>query len=114
MLYPAWEYCTLLLQKVQICIAFIGVSIYDRDTLFSSMRLLIIEDDLDLAIILKEKFDECGYATDICDDGMEGSYLARTTPYDLILIDLNLPRKSGAEIAFEMRERKVSIHHLLP
>ncbi len=104
---PHGVYCTVLLQKVQICIAFIGISVYEHDTLSPSMRLLIIEDDLDLAIILKEKFDERGYATDICDDGEKGSYLIRTNTYDVIIVDLNLPGKSGAEIAFEMREKGI-------
>ncbi len=67
------------------------------------MRLLIIEDDLDLQNFLKESFiTEC-LAVDAASDGEAGSFLARTNDYDVVILDYNLPKKMGSQVCREIR-----------
>ncbi|PIR74100.1 MAG: DNA-binding response regulator [Candidatus Magasanikbacteria bacterium CG10_big_fil_rev_8_21_14_0_10_47_10] len=67
------------------------------------MKLLIIEDDPNIVAILKNNFDSEGFVTDIADDGDAGSAMARVNQYDLIILDMNLPHKSGDAICKEIR-----------
>lgn len=69
------------------------------------MKLLIIEDEINLSAALKKGFVKKGFAVDIADDGNQGSYLAEINDYDVIIIDLNLPYKDGIEILREIRLR---------
>lgn len=66
------------------------------------MRILIVEDQDDIAQSIREELRQT-YAVDICNNGKEGSFQARTNEYDLILLDINLPDKSGFEICREIR-----------
>jgi two-component system response regulator PhoP len=63
------------------------------------MRILVIEDERRLAENVSRALREtCGYAVDIAYDGKEGSFLADSTPYDLIVLDLNLPGLDGLSV----------------
>ncbi len=62
------------------------------------MRLLLIEDDAELACNLKRNLDQAGFAVDLADNGIEGEFLGKTEPYDLIILDLGLPQRSGLEV----------------
>lgn len=67
------------------------------------MRILLIEDDIDLAKALVESLGEHSMVVDTCNDGESGSYIARTNRYDLILLDNILPNKLGINICRELR-----------
>ncbi len=67
------------------------------------MRILLIEDDIDLATALVESLEEHNIIVDTCHDGESGSYIARTNNYDLILLDNILPKKLGINICKELR-----------
>lgn len=67
------------------------------------MRILLIEDDLDLAKILVECLRSEHMTVDTCAEGDTGSYIARTNTYDLILLDNILPKKLGVEVCKELR-----------
>lgn len=69
------------------------------------MKLLIVEDEPDLLSALKKGFVKRGFAVDVAQDGEEGAYLAQINSYDVIILDLNLPRKDGLELLEEIRER---------
>lgn len=69
------------------------------------MKLLIIEDEIDLVNALKRGFVKKGCAVDAVTDGEEGAYFAEINEYDVIVLDLNLPHKDGLEILKEIRER---------
>lgn len=69
------------------------------------MKLLIIEDELDLLSALKKGFIKKGFAVDTAEEGEEGSYLAEINDYDVIILDLNLPQKDGLEVLEEIRKR---------
>ena len=70
------------------------------------MRLLIVEDEKDLAENLKKGLTEQGYAVDIALDGEEGSFMAETETYDLIILDLMLPKMDGITLCKKLREEK--------
>lgn len=67
------------------------------------MRILLIEDDIDLSKALVETLAEHNMIVDTCYDGEAGSYTARTNQYDLILLDNILPKKLGIKICEELR-----------
>lgn len=71
------------------------------------MRVLIVEDDTKLAGYLEQALREEGYAVDVARTGTEGSLLARTEPYDVVVLDVLLPGKNGFQIVAEMREADV-------
>jgi two-component system OmpR family response regulator len=62
------------------------------------MRLLVIEDDKDLAGQLAKALTDAGYAVDVAHDGEEGHYLGDTAPYDAVILDLGLPVVDGITV----------------
>ncbi len=70
------------------------------------MRILIIEDEVRLNNILKKGFVEDGFAVDQSFDGEEGQYLAESEQYDLIILDLNLPKIDGITVCKNLRKEK--------
>ena len=67
------------------------------------MRVLIVEDDLELARQLKETLIEAGYAVDHAPDGEEGHFLGDTESYDTIVLDLGLPVMDGVSVLEKWR-----------
>jgi len=72
------------------------------------MRILVVEDSRRLAGIIKRGLVEEGYTVDNAYDGEEAQYMAETTPFDLMILDVMLPKKDGVTICRELREKKVS------
>ncbi|ALB45155.1 MULTISPECIES: response regulator transcription factor [Clostridium] len=66
-------------------------------------RISIIEDDLEICDLLKEFLKESGYEIKISNNGIDGMRELRTLTYDLVILDLMLPYKSGDEILRELR-----------
>ena len=62
------------------------------------MRLLLVEDDNDLAVTLKKDLQAAGYAVDIAGDGVVAEYLGNEMIYDVAVLDLGLPQRSGMEV----------------
>ena len=75
------------------------------------MRILVVEDDKKVASFLKKGLREEGYSVDVAPDGVDGLLKARVHDYDLLLVDVMLPGKSGFEMVRELRagERQVPI-----
>src|SRR2546421_10192556 len=67
------------------------------------MRLLVIEDEPDIASALEKGLRQVGYAVDIALDGERGSELALVNDYDLLILDLNLPGVDGLEVCHRVR-----------
>jgi two-component system, OmpR family, response regulator len=59
------------------------------------MRILLVEDDVNLSRQLSEALKEAGYVVDQAFDGEEGHYLGDTEPYDAIILDIGLPEMDG-------------------
>jgi len=67
------------------------------------MRLLIVEDEVEILNFLKKSLESECYVVDIAKDGERGSYLARTNEYDLIILDNIMPKKTGLEVCEDIR-----------
>ncbi len=72
------------------------------------MRVLVVEDERRLASIIKRGLVEEGYAVDAVYDGEEAQYMAETTAYDLIILDIMLPKKDGIAVCKDLRAKKVN------
>jgi heavy metal response regulator len=72
------------------------------------MRILIIEDETKVAQFLKKGFQAESFSVDIAEDGQKGSFLARGEPYDVIILDIMLPKKNGIEVLKEIRNDNVT------
>ena len=68
------------------------------------MRVLVVEDDLDLLNLLEEGLTMYGYAVDKASDGEEAIDIAYIENYDIIILDINLPKKDGFEVLDEIRK----------
>jgi heavy metal response regulator len=71
------------------------------------MRILIIEDDKKIAGFIKKGLTEEHYAVDVFYDGEEGAYWAQVNEYDLIILDIMLPKKDGIEVCRELRNKNI-------
>jgi len=67
------------------------------------MRILIIEDEKILSKILKDKFTEHGWIVKVALDGIEGLEAVKKGSFDVVLLDLLLPKKNGFEVLREIR-----------
>jgi DNA-binding response OmpR family regulator len=72
------------------------------------MNLLIVEDDDSVARFLKQATTEAGYAPQLVEDGLDALEMARTGAFDLILLDVMVPRLDGFEICRRLRAAKVA------
>jgi DNA-binding response OmpR family regulator len=72
------------------------------------MRILVVEDSRRLAGIIKRGLLEEGYAVDNAYDGEEAEYMAETTPFDVIILDIMLPKKDGVAVCRDLRAKNVS------
>lgn len=70
------------------------------------MRVLVAEDDSALADFLRKGLEAERYAVDVANDGEEAQYMAENYDYDLVILDLNLPRIHGFEILKHLRAKK--------
>lgn len=69
------------------------------------MKILVIEDDPSISAFLEKGLREAAFAVDTAANGVRGEQLARTEAYDLILLDLMLPQKSGLAVLHGLRDR---------
>ncbi len=78
------------------------------------MRVLVVEDHSGLARnVARALRESAGYAVDISLDGQDGLFLAESNPYDLILLDLMLPKMGGLDVLRALRQRSVRIPVLI-
>ena len=67
------------------------------------MRALVVEDDPDLNRQLVSALDEAGFAIDTAFDGEEGYFLGDTEPYDVVILDIGLPKMDGISVLEQWR-----------
>jgi heavy metal response regulator len=72
------------------------------------MRILVIEDEKKVAQFLKQGLEEEHYVVDVAYDGDRGEFLASTEHYDLIILDILLPKKNGVFVLRELRGKRVN------
>lgn len=73
------------------------------------MRLLLVEDDPVLLRSLQHSLQKAAYAVDIADNGIEAEYLGKEGIYDLVILDLGLPGRSGLEVLQNWRNNHVIV-----
>lgn len=68
------------------------------------MRLLVVEDDLDLGQQLKQDLAKAGFAVDLIDNGVDAEFMGNEEAYDLVVLDLGLPQRPGLEVLQNWRK----------
>ena len=77
------------------------------------MRILVVEDNKKVASFVEKGLREEGYAVDVAHDGVDGALKAHVYDYDLLLLDVMLPGKSGFEIVHDLRKEAKAVPVLL-
>lgn len=72
------------------------------------MKILVVEDEERVAQFIQKGLKEEGHAVDVAYDGEEGGFLAEVNDYDLIILDLMLPKKNGLQTCKEIRDHGVN------
>ena len=68
------------------------------------MKILIVEDEKKIGDYLKQGLSEAGFVADLARDGMDGLHLALTEAYDLVVLDVMLPKLDGWQVLEAMRK----------
>lgn len=71
------------------------------------MKILVVEDEKKVASFIKRGLEEENFAVDIAANGEEGLYMAESNHYDLILMDVMLPKKDGLTVIKELRSKEI-------
>lgn len=71
-------------------------------------KLLVVEDEKKVASFIKRGLEEEEFSVDVANDGEEGLFMAESNGYDLILMDLMLPKMDGLSVVRALRERDVA------
>jgi len=77
------------------------------------MRVLVVEDSVRLLQSLATGLRRAGFAVDVAPDGEEGLFLAESSVYDVIVLDLMLPKVDGMTILRKLRKKGIDTHILL-
>jgi DNA-binding response OmpR family regulator len=73
------------------------------------MRILVVEDEKKVASFIKKGLQQEGYAADAVHDGLEAVHNATAFDYDLVILDLMLPKQSGLEVLRQIRSKKAKL-----
>ena len=71
------------------------------------MRALVVDDEVNLANTIKKGLEAEGFNVDVCHDGEEGLWAATEQPYDIIILDLMLPKLNGYQVIKSLRTRQI-------
>jgi two-component system OmpR family response regulator len=74
------------------------------------VRLLLVEDDANLVTILRKDLETAGFAVDVADNGIDAEFMGNEGVYDIIVLDLGLPKRSGLEVLKNWRTK----HNAVP
>ncbi|WP_343210689.1 response regulator transcription factor [Anaerolentibacter hominis] len=77
------------------------------------MRLLVVEDEKDLREVLVKRLNAENYGTDGCGDGEEARYYLDSADYDLVILDIMIPKVDGLTLLRELRSKKIKTPVLL-
>ena len=73
------------------------------------VRILIVEDEKKIADFIKRGLREEGYSADVAHDGEEGDFMAGTNDYDLIILDIMLPKIDGITLCKRFRQQRITV-----
>lgn len=69
------------------------------------MKILLVEDDSSLSTRLRDDLSRRGYAVDVADNGIDAQHLGTEVPYDAVILDLGLPKRSGLDVLKSWRKQ---------
>jgi two-component system, OmpR family, copper resistance phosphate regulon response regulator CusR len=72
------------------------------------MKILVVEDEQKVAEFIKKGLEENGYKVDTAHDGVVAKHLAFSNQYDLIILDIIIPKMTGLELAKELRNGRIN------
>src|SRR5262249_33470895 len=76
-------------------------------------RLVLIEDEGSLSVLLCERLEREGYSVTACKDGIQGLAQAMSGAFDLLLLDVRLPGRNGFELCHELRRHSLNVPVLM-
>ncbi len=77
------------------------------------MKILVAEDEKNIAMYIKKGLEELSYVVDIAIDGEEAVYMASINGYDVILLDVMMPKINGFEVAKNLRKQGVNSYIII-
>ena len=77
------------------------------------MKILIVEDEKDLAEIIKQGLEENLFSVEVCHDGEEGLFMAGNYAYDAVILDVMLPTMDGFTVLKELRAQNIRVPVLM-
>lgn len=77
------------------------------------MRILLVEDETELAAYVKRGLERDGFTTDVAGDGELGLFLATNNTYDAVILDIMLPKLNGYQVCAKIREQGVWVPILM-
>lgn len=77
------------------------------------MRILIAEDETVLCEQIRRVLTSEGHAVDVVHDGEEAVFLGATEPYDMIILDIGLPKRDGISVLKDWRNQGINLHVLI-
>jgi len=77
-------------------------------TLDRALRILVVEDNKNLAQAIQRGLNEHGYVVEVCHSGVDAEDLAASSPYDLVILDVMLPDRDGVELCRSLRKRSIA------
>jgi DNA-binding response OmpR family regulator len=77
------------------------------------MRVLVVEDNMPMRLAVSEGLEEHGFAVDAASDGEDGLWHAESNPYDVIVLDIMLPKLDGLSLLDQLRARGSQVPVLL-
>ena len=79
-----------------------------EETIISSMRILVVEDEPKVASFIQKGLQEQTYEVEVAYDGFLGQKMALSNPYDIIILDINLPQINGIELCKRIRRENIT------
>lgn len=76
-------------------------------------RILLIEDENTLSLLLRERLEREGYSVTVCNDGEQGLTQALGGAFDLLLLDIKLPGRNGFDVCRELRRHSMNVPVLM-
>ncbi len=70
------------------------------------MRLLLVEDDKALSQTLQKELSGKGFAVDVAENGIDAEFMGDEEPYDIVILDLGLPQRSGLDVLSNWRKKE--------
>ncbi|MCK5236424.1 MAG: response regulator, partial [Deltaproteobacteria bacterium] len=77
------------------------------------MRILLVEDEKELASVIKKGLEENSYSVDMAHDGVEGLFMAENYSADVMILDVMLPKMDGFTVLAKMRKKGIATPVLL-